>query len=144
MSKSGVAHMLLYPTMVLLLAYHQVLCYCSIVVMQGQTLTWNARVETVVMKCHCGQNVMAEISAHSLVSSLWSSSVHFDPQSLSSSHNLRVVSNYLTCIWNGTNWIEWNDEHKTVAANSCNWLCSVYVELLNVSLGSSHHRGFMS
>ena len=30
MSKYGIAYMLLYPSMVLSLAHHQVLCYCSL------------------------------------------------------------------------------------------------------------------
>jgi len=57
------------------------------VVLQSQTLTRKARVwlpETIVMECHCGQNVKAEIIARSLVSSLRSSFVHLNP----SSHNL--------------------------------------------------------
>ena len=51
---------------------------------------------------------------------------------------IRGVSNCWMGIWNGTmEWkMEWNSECITaVAANLCNWCCSIQVELRGVSLG---------
>ena len=66
-------------SVVLLSAHHQ------IVVLQSQTLKWKATFWLIVMEC-CGQNVMTEISAWSLVSSLWS------------------LHKWLPCIWLQTSW----------------------------------------
>ena len=68
MSKTGMAHMLLYPGMVRLLAYHQVLCYCSLAKPNCHSKSKNLASQdyTVVLSCCCGH---AEISA-SPVSSL--------------------------------------------------------------------------
>ena len=80
MSKSGIVHMFLYSWYC-----RQFIIRCLVtVVLQSQTLTRLWLPETIVMECHCGQNVKAEIIARSLVSSLQSSFVHLNP----SSHNL--------------------------------------------------------
>ena len=76
--------MLLYPSMVPLLAHHQMFV---IVVLQSQTLEWKTRVwlhKTVVtVLCRLTWMYLTpEISVQSSVSSLQSLSVHLDPRSL--------------------------------------------------------------
>ena len=61
MSKTGMAHMLLYPGMVRLLAYHQVLCYCSLAKLNSHSKSKN--LASVLSYC-CGN---AEISLFSLI-----------------------------------------------------------------------------
>ena len=82
MSKSNVAHMLLFPSVVLLPAHHQ------IVVLQCQTLTRKASVwflETVVMEC-CEQKLV--LDPQSLHFAL---SVHLNAQSLLALITLLIV-----------------------------------------------------
>ena len=67
--------MLLYPSMVLLLAHHQMLCYCSLAKpdshMKSKSLALQDYSYGSVFR---DKNMMAEISARSSVFSLWSSS----------------------------------------------------------------------
>ena len=75
--------MLLYPSMVLLLAHHQMFCCCSLAKSDSQTKNNGSASQNYsivsVDKLEC---LMAEISAQSSVSSLQSLYVHLDPRSL--------------------------------------------------------------
>ena len=82
--------MLLYPSVVLLLAHHQMLCFCSLAKPDSRTknkgpASQNYSIVFVKKTWTC---LMAEISAQSSVSSLWSLSVHLDPRSLLGLTNL--------------------------------------------------------
>ena len=76
--------MLLYPSMVPLLVHHRVLCYCSLAKPDSQTKNKGLALQDYSYSL-CRQTwmcLMAEISAHSSISSLWSLSVHLSPRSL--------------------------------------------------------------
>ena len=66
--------MLLYPSMVRLLAHHQMLHYCSLAI--------SCKARLLNEKQESGFARLAEISARSSGFSLRSLSVHFDPRSL--------------------------------------------------------------
>ena len=83
-SMNSIVHLPQYPGMVLSLAHHPVLCYCTcrIAKLDSHTRARPWLCGTIYWMSLWTKKVMAEIGAWSSVSLLQSSSVHLNPQSL--------------------------------------------------------------